>query len=150
MPIEALPPATVRSIGSTQCLTDPSSLVKELLDNAIDAKATSIFIEISTNTLDKIQVKDNGQGITPEDRGLLCRRSCTSKIRDLNDLHNIGGRSLGFRGEALASAVEISGSVVITTRVDGEPTATEVIYTAKGGNNEYGMFLSQFQSAHFT
>lgn len=132
MPIESLPGPTVTAIGSTQCLTDPNSVVKELIDNALDARATSVFVEISTNTLDRIQVKDNGYGIAAEDRKLVGRRHCTSKIRDLEDLHNLGGRSLGFRGEALASAVELSGSLVLTTRIEGEPTATELSFDSKG------------------
>lgn len=133
MAIEALPPDAVRIIGSTQSLTDSCSLVKELIDNAIDAHATSIFIELSVNTLDKIQVKDNGIGVPPEDRKLLCTRNCTSKIRDLDDLRNIGGQSLGFRGEALASAVAMTGGLKLTTRIEGEATAMELSYDTKGG-----------------
>ena len=132
MPIEALSSSTVKSLGSTQCLTDPNSVMKELVDNAIDAHATAIFVEITSNTLDKIQVKDNGQGIAPEDRDMICKRHCTSKIRDLDDLCRIGGRSLGFRGEALASAVNLSNDVTITTKIEGESTAVEVIFDSEG------------------
>ncbi len=126
MPIAALSEITVRAIGSSQVLTDPCSVVKELIDNALDARATSIFVEISLNTLDVIQVKDNGYGIGPEDRAMVCRRYCTSKIRNLEDLKDIGGRSLGFRGEALASAAELSGSLVVTTRIEGEPVGVSL------------------------
>ena len=132
MPIEALPINAVRAIGSTQALTDPNSVVKELVDNAIDAHATAIFVEISANTLDKIQVKDNGDGIAPADRKLLCTRYCTSKIRHLDDLRNIGGQPLGFRGEALASAVAMSGGLKLATRVEGEGTAVEFAYDPQG------------------
>ena len=132
MPIEALPQNAVQAIGSSQCLTDSHSLIKELIENAIDARATSITTEVSTNVLDKIQVKDNGHGIAPEDRTLLCRRSCTSKIRNLEDLERIGGRSLGFRGEALHSAATLSGLLKITTRVEGEEIATELTYDPQG------------------
>ncbi|KAL8833741.1 MAG: hypothetical protein Q9170_004103 [Blastenia crenularia] len=126
MSIAVLPPQAVRVIGSTQVLTDSNSLVKELIDNALDARSTSVTVEISANALDAIQVKDNGHGIAPIDRALVCKRHCTSKIKDLNDLARIGGASLGFRGEALASAVEISGSVVVTTRIVGEATAASL------------------------
>ena len=132
MPIEALSADTVRIIGSSQSLTDSASVVKELVDNAIDAHATAIFVEISPNVIDRIQVKDNGRGIATEDRSIICSRSCTSKIRTLDDLENIGGRSLGFRGEALASAVEMSGGLRITTRVEGEEAAMEYLYNSKG------------------
>ena len=138
MSIAALPSNTVQAIGSSQALTDSASVVKELIDNALDGRATAIFVEISTNTLDIIQVRDNGHGIIPGDRCMLGRRYCTSKIRDLEDLANIGGQSLGFRGEALASAAELSGSVVITTRVEGEPTATSVKVKRQGGIERHG------------
>ena len=126
MSIAALPPATVRAIGSGQVLTDSSSVVKELVDNALDARASSISVEISVNTLDTIRVVDNGHGIAPIDRGLLCRRYCTSKISSFEDISSIGGRYLGFRGEALASMAELSGGVTIVTRIEGEPTATHM------------------------
>lgn len=132
MSIQALPQSTVRALGATQALTDPASLVKELLDNALDANANSVAISISTNTLDVIHVRDNGHGITPQDRPLVARRYCTSKITDDGDLKDIGGSSLGFRGEALASAAELSGSMVISTRIEGEQVATSLIISQKG------------------
>lgn len=132
MPIAALPANTVRVIGSTQTLTDSASLIKELVDNAIDARASAVSIEISTNALDDIRVKDNGHGIAPEDRSKVCTRYCTSKIRDLEELRVIGGRSLGFRGEALASAAEISGCLTISTRTEGDETASELRIDGQG------------------
>lgn len=132
MTIAALPENAVRPIVSTQILTDPASLVKELVENALDAGATAVYVEISTNTLDKIQVKDNGHGIPPADRALVCKRYCTSKIRGLDDLKDIGSRSLGFRGEALASAVEMSSKVTLTTRIEGEATAMNLEYDREG------------------
>ena len=138
MPIAALSSNTVQVIGSSQVLTDSTAVVKELVDNALDGRATAIFVEVSTNTLDVIQVKDNGHGITPEDRSMLGRRYCTSKIRDLEDLANVGGQSLGFRGEALASAAEMSGSMMIITRVEGEPAATSIKVKRQGGIERHG------------
>ena len=120
MPITALSETTTRALSSTQVLTDSVSVVKELVDNALDAQASTIVIEISVNALDVIQVKDNGHGIAPDDRGLICQPHCTSKIRDLEDVAKVGGSSLGFRGEALASAAETSGCLVLTTKIDGE------------------------------
>jgi DNA mismatch repair ATPase MutL len=132
MPIAQLPPNTVCTISSSQVLTDSCSLVKELIDNSLDAEAAVIFVEVSLNALDIIQVRDNGLGITPDDRRLLCNRHCTSKIRGLADLETIGGQSLGFRGEALASAAELSGSIVVSTRVEGEATAVSLTIGRKG------------------
>ncbi|GMG49451.1 unnamed protein product [Aspergillus oryzae var. brunneus] len=126
MPITALPPTTVRAIGSTSVIADPCSVVKELLDNALDASATSIGIEISSNAVDVIQVKDNGHGISSDDHALVCKRTFTSKIQTVEDLRTLGGKSLGFRGEALASAAEVSGGVTITTRVEAEMVGTSI------------------------
>ncbi|KAJ5971394.1 uncharacterized protein N7479_001312 [Penicillium vulpinum] len=120
MPIEALPQKTIRAIGSTSVISDPYSVVKELVDNALDASATSLQIEISHNTVDVIQLKDNGHGISAEDQQHVCKRAFTSKIQTLDDLKNIGGSSLGFRGEALASIAEMSGVFTVTTRVESE------------------------------
>jgi DNA mismatch repair ATPase MutL len=132
MPIEALPQATVRAIGSTSVISDPCSVVKELLDNALDASASSISVEISQNTIDVIQVKDNGHGIAVEDHPCVCKHTFTSKISTINDLRNVGGTSLGFRGEALASVVEMSGGVNVITRVASDIVASSLEYGRDG------------------
>jgi DNA mismatch repair ATPase MutL len=132
MPIVPLPDSTVRAIGSSLVLNDACSVVKELVDNALDAIATSITVEISLNALDIIQVKDNGQGIGIEDRQLVCKRGCTSKIRTFEDLDKLGGSFLGFRGEALASVAELSEAVALTTRVDGEVVGTTLKFGRDG------------------
>jgi DNA mismatch repair protein MutL len=132
MPIKELPRATSRLVSSSQVLTTPASLVKELLDNALDAKATSIDISIAANTLDKIEVRDNGHGIAPEDLKAIGKRGYTSKLRNFDELKTLGGLTLGFRGEALASALEL-GDVSITTRIDGEAVGTVIKLKANGG-----------------
>ncbi|CEL08441.1 Putative DNA mismatch repair enzyme [Aspergillus calidoustus] len=132
MPIEALPQSTARAIGSTSTISDPSSIVKELLDNALDASATSIAIEITQDTVGLIQVKDNGHGIPQEDHKAVCKRGFTSKIRTVEDLRTLGGTSLGFRGEALASAAEMSGGLTVATRVDAEVVGSLLKYGRDG------------------
>lgn len=132
MAIAPLPQSTIHLLGSAQALTTPTSLVKELLDNAIDAKATSIDIIISPNTLDKVEVRDNGHGIQQEDLNSLGRRGHTSKLRSFDELKSIGGISLGFRGEALASAAQL-GEVSVTTKTEGEAVASYVKLKALGG-----------------
>ncbi|OBT54484.1 hypothetical protein VE04_06625 [Pseudogymnoascus sp. 24MN13] len=132
MAIQLLPSSTTRILGSCQALTTPSSLVKELIDNAIDAKATSIDVIISANTVDKIEVHDNGHGIAQEDLDSLGRHGHTSKLRNFEELREVGSSCLGFRGEALASSVSL-GSVTITTRAEGEPVAFVVKLKATGG-----------------
>lgn len=132
MPISSLPDSTLRAITSTLVLNNAVSVVKELVDNALDAKATTIAVEISANTLDVIQVKDNGTGIGIEDRQLVCKRGCTSKITTIEELERLGGSSLGFRGEALASVADLSESVTLTTRVDGEIAGSMLKYGPAG------------------
>ncbi|CCU79006.1 DNA mismatch repair protein/mutL [Blumeria hordei DH14] len=132
MSIAPLPESTVRLLGSTQVLTTPTSLVKELIDNAIDANATSIDIIISPNTLDKIELRDNGHGIQREDFDSLGKRGHTSKLRSFEDLKSIGGTSLGFRGEALFSAIQL-GKVTITSKCEGEQIATMAKFKVMGG-----------------
>ena len=137
MPIAALSSHTVRAIGSTQVITDSATAVKELVDNAIDAGAAAINVEISANALDTILVRDNGHGIAPYDRAFVCKRYYTSKIKDLEDLARIGGSSLGFRGEALASAAELSGGVVVSTKIAGEITAASLKVSRDGEVEKY-------------
>ncbi|OJD27590.1 hypothetical protein ACJ73_01012 [Blastomyces percursus] len=132
MSIAHLPPDTARAVRSTSSISDPCSLVKELIDNSLDAGATFISVEVSADTLDTIQVKDNGVGIHPNDRHLVCKRSCTSKLQTINELKNIGGSTLGFRGEALASAAEMCGSMAITTKVAGEMVGETLKYGRTG------------------
>ena len=138
MPIKSLPESTISAIGSSLVLNDACSVVKELIDNALDAKSTSVAVEISANTLDVIQVKDNGNGIGPDDRQYVCRRNFTSKLERIEELETIGGTSLGFRGQALASVAELSGAVTVTTRIDGDIAGTKLKYGRKGDLARYG------------
>ncbi|KAM0322850.1 hypothetical protein ACHAQA_009191 [Verticillium albo-atrum] len=115
MLIAKLPEATTHRLGATTLLISPCSVVKELLDNALDAEATAIEVLISSNTLDKIQVRDNGHGIEPADFECIGRRAHTSKLKNFEELQFKGGETLGFRGDALACANNVS-RVTITTR----------------------------------
>jgi DNA mismatch repair protein MutL len=145
MPIEALPLLTAKRIGSAQVIFDPCSVVKELLDNSFDARATSVSVEISSNTLDVIQVRDNGHGISDQDRNLVCVRHCTSKLRDFSELHLVGGTWLGFRGQALSSLAEISGGLSITTRVEGEIAAEKLEIGKDGEITRFDLYRSEFE-----
>lgn len=132
MPIAPLSNSAARAICSSLTLNDSVSVVKELIDNGLDSGATNILVELSANSVDVIQVKDDGSGIGVEDRKLLCKRGYTSKITTLEDLNELGGTSLGFRGEALASIAELSEAVVFTTRVEGETVGTLLKFDCKG------------------
>ncbi|KUI66597.1 hypothetical protein VM1G_01788 [Cytospora mali] len=125
MPINPLPEKTIRLLGSEAVITTPVGLVKELLENAIDARATSIDVLISQNTVDKIEVRDNGNGIHPDDYECLGRPGHTSKLTSLEGLRTLGGTTLGFRGQALASANSM-GKVTVTTRTLQDPTAIKL------------------------
>ncbi|KAK1781360.1 hypothetical protein QBC45DRAFT_476294 [Copromyces sp. CBS 386.78] len=131
MPIYPLPEDTKRLLGSTLVITSPIFLVKELLDNAIDAGATAVDIRISPNTLDKVEVRDNGSGISPSDFDLLGRPGHTSKLTSLQDLETVGCKSLGFRGVALASAAALA-EIAICTRTSDESVATILKLSKEG------------------
>lgn len=122
MVIAALSEDTVRLLGSPIVITTPVDLVKELLDNALDAKATSVEIIVAPNLVDRLEVRDNGHGICEEDFDCLGRPGHTSKIVSFDDIHNLGGTTLGFRGQALASANSL-GTISVTTRTAKDPTA---------------------------
>lgn len=130
--ISALPQGLVSKLSASQVLTDSSAVIKELVENALDARATTISVEVSINCIDKIRVRDNGFGIRPEDRSLICKKYCTSKIRNFEDLNELGGQTLGFRGEALASAAELSSALTIWTRIEGEEVAQMIEFNSKG------------------
>ena len=143
MSISALPEAATQALVSSQVIIDSVSVVRELVGNALDASASSISVEISANAVDVIQVSDNGHGIAADDRALVGKRHCTSKIRSMADLSALGGKSLGFRGEALASIVEISEKVMLSTRVTQESVGVK--YSLKGTSQSlryYSMAVS--------
>lgn len=125
MPINPLPENTVRLLGSAAVITTPVGLVKELLENAIDAGATSIDILVSQNTVDRVEVRDNGNGIHSDDYGCLGRPGHTSKLTSFEELRTIGATTLGFRGQALASANSM-GNVTVTTRTLQDQTAVRL------------------------
>ena len=128
--IAPLPPSTVRALGSGQALTDTVSLVKELIENALDAQATQITVECAPNLLDSVLVRDNGVGIAAADRALAAKRHCTSKLADAAGLAGLA--TLGFRGEALASAAELAQQLTLTTRCEDEPVAEAVCVDRAG------------------
>ncbi|KAI0135216.1 hypothetical protein F4814DRAFT_444035 [Daldinia grandis] len=120
--ISRLPESTTRLLCSPLAITTPVTLVKELIDNSIDAKATSIEVIVSADTVKKIEVRDNGTGIHPDDYDALGRRGHTSKLRTFEELETHFGKTLGFRGEALASANSLA-QITVTTKFASEPVA---------------------------
>ncbi|KAK5629976.1 hypothetical protein RRF57_005691 [Xylaria bambusicola] len=140
--ISRLADLTAQFIGGHAVVVSPAIVVKELLDNAIDAKATSVEVLISPDTTSRIEVRDNGLGIHPDDFDSLGRHGHTSKLRSIEELGNLVGKSLGFRGEALASINSVA-SVTITTKTPSEPIAT----TFQLKPNEGGVLTQKPSSA---
>lgn len=135
MPIIALPEKTVRLLGSAATISSPVDVIKELLDNALDAGATSVEILVSPNLIDRIQVRDNGHGIQADDYNSLGCAGHTSKLHSFEELHALGGKTLGFRGQALASANSL-GRITVVTRCIGDPTAVKLTICAGVGGIE--------------
>lgn len=115
--IKELQTSLANKIAAGEVVERPGSVVKELLENAIDAQATEINIEVVQSGVESIRVVDNGTGIAIEDLGLVFHRHATSKLDQDDDLFHI--RTLGFRGEALASISSVS-KVTLKTCTDNE------------------------------
>ncbi len=123
MPIIVLDRKTSEKIAAGEVIENPTSVVKELVENALDAGADSITVEIEEGGKSLIAVTDNGQGIAREELPLAFKRFATSKLEALDDLDRL--RSLGFRGEALPSIAAVS-RVRLVTRRPNDLAGTEI------------------------
>lgn len=129
--IQVLDPVTVDQIAAGEVIERPASVVKELVENAIDAGASAVVVEIKEGGVSYMRIADNGCGISREDVPAAFLRHSTSKIRTVDDLVHIG--SLGFRGEALSSIAAVS-QVELVTKTADQTFGTR--YRIAGGKEE--------------
>ena len=121
--IQRLSQSLINKIAAGEVIERPASVVKELVENAVDAEATRIDVSVQSGGLEMIRVVDNGSGIPAEELPLAVASHATSKLRDADDLFHVA--TLGFRGEALASIAEIS-RLAIRSRTPDNPSGAEI------------------------
>ncbi|KAF1850527.1 DNA mismatch repair protein MutL [Cucurbitaria berberidis CBS 394.84] len=128
--IKAIEGRSVHQIQSGQVIVDLQSVCKELVENSIDAGATSIEVRFRNNGLDAIEVQDNGSGITPDDYETIALKHYTSKLASYDDLASL--QTFGFRGEALSSLSALSKFHIITARATDGAKGTKLEFEQSG------------------
>ena len=118
MAIRKLSESVINKIAAGEVIERPASVVKELLENSVDAGATQIEVTIEQGGIEMIRVTDNGSGMAKEDLPMAVTSHATSKIEDADDLFKVG--TFGFRGEALASITTVSQAMIRSRTADSD------------------------------
>lgn len=139
--IKALEGRTVHQIQSGQVIVDLCSVAKELIENSLDAGATSIDVRFKNNGLDSIEVQDNGVGISDENYETIALKHYTSKLSNYDDLTSL--QTFGFRGEALSSLCALSKFHIVTARVNEAPKGTRLDFEVSGKMKNSQVVASQ-------
>lgn len=129
--IRQLPTSVINKIAAGEVIERPASVVKELLENSIDAGATRIDITVEQGGSELVRIVDNGCGIAPEQLSLAIASHATSKIRDADDLFHVS--TMGFRGEALASIAEVSQLLIRSRQAESDAAAQLEVDGGKAG-----------------
>ncbi|MDA3792612.1 MAG: DNA mismatch repair endonuclease MutL [Elusimicrobia bacterium] len=133
MTIKVMPKEVIERIAAGEVVQRPASVIKELVENSIDAGATRIDITFTDGGINYMEVSDNGSGIPKGEIPVALKRHATSKITSADDLNKI--RTMGFRGEALPSVAAVSRLTVITSPQNGDGAGDAYRYTVKGGTS---------------
>ena len=134
---------TINQIAAGEVIESPADVIKELVENSLDAEATRIHIAIDNGGLDKIKIIDNGYGIPKENIKKAFLRHGTSKLTTIDDLYQL--ETMGFRGEALASIASIS-EMILSSKIVGESEG--YVYRVKGGEDHPIQPIAMTEGTH--
>ncbi|MES1906900.1 MAG: hypothetical protein MHM6MM_000126 [Cercozoa sp. M6MM] len=140
--VQRLDKSVADAINAQQVITEPVSVIKELVENALDAGAMSVEVSFSGNAFSHLRVVDNGSGVKKEDYEKVCRRGATSKLSSFNALASSTSLSLGFRGEALAALCAVCQKVRLHTCTD-ESDVTKGVMLHYGSTGELQQQVAQ-------